>query len=229
MFENDIDGQEQAELELAITEENAAISELEKTEDNITDVLVGKQLQRDVRAAALERLEEAARTEADFEKVVDLWDKRDANRERKERYHEVCRGDNIPLDYNADESGVCFPRTLSKSIWRQVRKGDFEDAIYDCPLEIQELVTEPYMYEILSELSDEHKEILYYIMKDYSTVQIACIRGQSERNIRKVKNTMLKKIRKRVYSYLKSNKEHDFTLLEKIFVANYRKGIDSSK
>jgi len=196
VFENDIDGHEQAELELAITEENAAMSELEKLEDNITDVPVGKQLQRDVRAAALERLEEAARTEADFEKVVDLWDKRDANRERKERYHEVCRGDNIPLDYNADENGVCFPRTFSKSIWRQVRKGDFEDAIYDCPLEIQELVTEPYMYKILSELSDEHKEILYYIMKDYSTVQIACIRGQSERNIRKVKNTMLKKYEK---------------------------------
>lgn len=229
MFENDIDGQEQAEFELAIAEENAALSELKKPKDDISDTPHKKQLVRDTKAAALERLEEAARTKEDFEKVVDLWDKRDANRERKERYHEVCRGDNIPLDYNADENGVCFPRTLSKSIWRQVRKGDFEDAIYDCPLEIQELVTEPYMYKILSELSDEHKEILYYIMKGYSTVQIACIRGQSERNIRKVKNTMLKKIRKKAYNYLKGNKEHAFTLLEKIFVENYRKGIDNSK
>lgn len=229
MFENDIDGLEQAELELAITEENAAISEIEKTKDNITDVPVGKQLQRDVRAAALERLEEAARTEADFEKVVDLWDKRDANRERKERYHEVCRGDNMPLDYNADENGVCFPRTLSKSIWRQVRKGDFEDAIYDCPLEIQELVSEPYMYKILSELSDEHKEILYYIMKGYSTAQIACIREQSERNIRKVKNTLLKKIRKEMYKYLTSNKQHSMTVSEKRFVRNYRKEVDNCK
>ncbi|MDO5396897.1 MAG: hypothetical protein Q4G33_03120 [bacterium] len=229
MFKNDINGQEQAELEFAIAEENAAMSELEKPEDDIPGAPHKKQLVRDTKAAALERLEEAARTKEDFEKVVDLWDKRDANRERKERYHEICRGDNIPLDYNADENGVCFPRTLSKSIWRQVRKGDFEDAIYDCPLEIQELVTEPYMYKILSELSDEHKEILYYIMKGYSTAQIACIREQSERNIRKVKNTMLKKIRKRVYSYLKGNKEHDFTLLEKIFVADYRKGIDNSK
>ncbi len=229
MFENDIDGQEQAELELAIAEENAAMSKLEKPEDDIPDAPHKKQLVRDTKAAALERLEEAARTKEDFEKVVDLWDKRDANRERKERYHEVCRGDNIPLDYNADENGICFPRTLSKSIWWQVRKGDFEDAIYDCPLEIQELVTEPYMYKILSELSDEHKEILYYIMKGYSTAQIACIRGQSERNIRKVKNTMLKKIRKEMYKYLTSNKQHSMTVSEKRFVRNYRKEVDNGK
>lgn len=229
MFENDIDGQEQAELELAIAEENTAMPKLERPEDDIPDAQHKKQLVRDTKAAALERLEEAARTKEDFERVVGLWDKRDANRERKERYHEVCRGDNIPLDYNADENGVCFPRTLSKSIWQQVRKGDFEDAIYDCPLEIQELVTEPYMYKILSELSDEHKEILYYIMKGYSTVQIACIRVQSERNIRKVKNTMLKKIRKEMYKYLTFNKQHSMTVSEKRFVRNYRKEVDNGK
>ncbi len=229
MFENNIDKREQAELELAIAEENAAISEVEKIEDDVTDVPQKKQLVRDIKAAALERLEEAARTKEDFEKVVELWDKRDQNRERKERYHEVCRGDNVPLDYNADKSGAYFPKTLGKSIWRQVRDGDFTEAIYDCPLEIQELATEPYMYEILSELSDEHKEILYYTMKGYTTAQIACIRGQTERNIRKVKATILKKIRKKVYEYLTSDKQHSMTSWERRFTENYRKEIDNDE
>ena len=98
MFENDIDRQEQAELEAAIAEENAAVSEVEKIEGDVTDAPQKKQLVRDIKAAALERLEEAARTKEDFEKVIELWNKRDENRERKERYHEVCRGDNVPLD-----------------------------------------------------------------------------------------------------------------------------------
>lgn len=86
---------------------------------------------------ALERIENAARTEEDFEKVIEIWDKLDANRERKERYHEVSRGDNVPLEYNADENGVSFPRSINKYLWNQIQKGDFIEAIYDCPLEIQ--------------------------------------------------------------------------------------------
>lgn len=52
-----------------------------------------KKLKRELRAEAMTRLEEAARTEADFENVISCWDKLDANRERKERYHEPIRGD----------------------------------------------------------------------------------------------------------------------------------------
>ena len=48
-------------------------------------------LKRDMRKAAIARMEAAARTEADFREVIDAWDKEDANRERRERYHEVGR------------------------------------------------------------------------------------------------------------------------------------------
>ena len=46
-----------------------------------------KKLKRELRAEALARLEDAARTQRDFEKVIAWWDKLDANRERRERYH----------------------------------------------------------------------------------------------------------------------------------------------
>ena len=49
-----------------------------------------KRLKREIRAEALRRLEEAARTESDFLTVVDEWNKLDRNRERRERDHETC-------------------------------------------------------------------------------------------------------------------------------------------
>ena len=46
-----------------------------------------KKLKRELRAEALARLEDSARTQRDFENVIAWWDKLDANRERRERYH----------------------------------------------------------------------------------------------------------------------------------------------
>ena len=61
-----------------------------------------KKLKRELRAEALARLEDAARTQKDFENVIAWWDRLDANRERRERYHELRRsGDDIPLEYGA--------------------------------------------------------------------------------------------------------------------------------
>ena len=48
-------------------------------------------LVRELRLEALARLEDAARTEADFMEVVEQWDHLDQNRERRERDHEKQR------------------------------------------------------------------------------------------------------------------------------------------
>ncbi len=209
----------QEQTDSAETENQTAVSE---------QSIGTKRLKRELRAEALARIESAARTQDDFQKVVEIWDKLDANRERKERYHEVGRSD-VPLDYEAAEDGICFPRDLNSFIWKQVQKGEFIDAIYNCPHELQELVTEPYISKILSELSDEQKEILFYIVKGYSTSKIACIRGQTDRNIRKVRKTLLKHIRKKMFEYLTFNKQHNMTAQEKSFVKNYLKLIDNSE
>ena len=50
-----------------------------------------KQLVRDVKRAALARMESAARTAEDFQAVIEQWDNLDQNRERKERFHEIGR------------------------------------------------------------------------------------------------------------------------------------------
>lgn len=163
-----------------------------------------KKLKRELQAEALARLEDAARTVSDFEKVVAWWDKLDANRERRERYHELSRsGDDLPLDYGAAKDGLFFPDTLNDVLEKQLRKGDFIDAIFYCPYDIHELVTEENLSDILLELSEDHKELLFlYAVRLFSSTRIAAIRGQTDRNIRKVRVTMLKKDTKKAASRL---------------------------
>src|SRR5699024_6750868 len=70
-----------------------------------------KRLKRELRAEALRRLEDAARTAEDFAVVVEEWNKLDRNRERRERDHENLRGD-VPLEYQAVPEPKIIPRWL---------------------------------------------------------------------------------------------------------------------
>lgn len=192
-----------------------------------------KKLKRELRAEALARLEDAARTQQDFENVIAWWDKLDANRERRERYHELSRsGDDVPLDYGASANELYFPDTLNDVLEKLIRKGDFIDAIFDCPYDIHELVTEEYLSKILRELSEDHKELLFLCaVKLFSSTRVATIRQQSDRNIRKVRNTVLKKIRKKLLAALKekADTQQPMTLLEKAFLEDNSETVDSGK
>lgn len=190
-----------------------------------------KKLKRELRAEALARLEDAARTQRDFENVIAWWDKLDANRERRERYHELSRsGDDVPLDYGASANELFFPDTLNDVLEKQIRKGDFIDAIFYCPYDIHELVTEEYLSEILLELKEDHKELPFlWAVRLFSSTRIAAIRQQSDRNIRKIRNTMMKKIRKELLSALtdKAEKQLPMTLVEKAFLSDIGKAVDT--
>ncbi len=190
-----------------------------------------KKLKRELRAEALARLEDAARTQRDFENVIAWWDKLDANRERRERSHELSRsGDDVPLDYGASANELFFPDTLNDVLEKQIRKGDFIDAIFYCPYDIHELVTEEYLSEILLELKEDHKELLFlWAVRLFSSTRIAAIRQQSDRNIRKIRNTMMKKIRKELLSALtdKAEKQLPMTLVEKAFLSDIGKAVDT--
>ena len=150
-----------------------------------------KLLKRELRAQALKRLEDSARTLKDYENLVAWYDRLDANRQRK---------------------------------------GDFIDTIFYCPYDIHELVTDADMSVILRELNEDHKLLLFLsALRQYSSVKIAAIRGQSDRNIRKVRNTMLKKIRKKLLAALteKVQAQQPLTLLEKEFLSE--NGVDIEK
>ena len=226
--------QRQIALEQNIIDSLEADAEEHPIEDDVDDEEPErKKLQRELRAEALARLEDAARTTRDFEKVVAWWDKLDANRERRERYHELSRnGDDVPLDYGSSANDLFFPDYLNDVLEKQIRKGDFLDAIFNCPYDIHGLVTEEYLCQILSDLDEYHKELLFLCaVRLFSSTRIAAIRGQSDRNIRKVRGTMLKKIQKKLLAALleKHGKQQPMTLLEKDFLADNSEAVETAK
>lgn len=204
-------------------EADAAENPIEDEDETDDEQPERKLLKRELREQALKRLEDSARTLKDYENLVAWYDRLDANRQRKERYHELFRsGDDVPFDYGASEDALYFPDTLNDVLSKQERKGDFIDSIFYCPYEIHELVTDGDMSNILRELNEDQKLLLFlWALRQYSSARIADIRGQTDRNIRKVRNTMMKKIRKKLLAALiqKVQAQQPLTSIEKKFLA----------
>ncbi len=73
-------------------------------------------------------------------------------------------------------------------------------------------------------LKDVHKEMLYYsAIRQYSNQRIACIRKQKDRNILKAKNTILEKLRMKLYAalYGRQKMKHPLSRREKVLLENY--------
>lgn len=182
----------------------------------------GDMLHREARALAIQRIEESARTEADFENVLYWWDKLDANRERKERDHEIGRS-TVPLEWGTDEWYLSTRPSYDMILRRLMLAGDFLDFIFDSPETLHELVTDIDLSEILQELKPHLKNMLYYLfLRDYSTAEYAESIGQTDRNIRGIRETALKKIRKLYGGILTYRKENSLpmTIDEKYFLEN---------
>ena len=182
----------------------------------------GDMLHREARALALRRIEESARTEEDFREVIRWWDKLDSNRERRERDHEKGRSD-VPLEWGADGQYLSDRLSYDTVLRRLMLAGDFLDLIFDRPETLHELVTDADLSEILKELKPHLKNMLFYLfLHDYSASEYAESIGQSDRNIRGIRETALKKIRKLYGGILAYRQENrlPMTIDEKYFLSN---------
>ena len=214
-----------AELESELEQDEHPVNydaELETEEEEAAPVS-DKRLKREIRAESIRRLEEAARTEKDFRTVVEEWNKLDRNRERRERDHENLRGD-VPLEYQVVPEPKLIPRWMNNPAYRQLMAGNFLDILFDCPYEMHNLTADTFISRMVEELSEEHKEVLYFLsLRLYSTTQLAAIRGQSDRNIRKLRKTIRKKLQRQMYDHLCSKPENGLTLRERRFLEEYSK------
>ena len=191
-------------------------------EQNFITEADGDMLHREARALAIQRIEESARTEEDFKEVIRWWNRLDANRERKERDHETGRS-TVPLEWGADELYFSDRPSYDMILRRLLLVGDFIDFIFDRPETIHELVTDGDLSKILKELKPHLKNMLYYLfLRDYSTAEYAETIGQTDRNIRGIRETALKKIQKLYTDVLTYRKENrlPITIDEKYFLEN---------
>ena len=171
---------------------------------------------------AVERLSKAARKDTDFDVVIGEMDRLDRNRERRERYHEVLRGD-VPLEYKKKTyDGLVFPEWMCSPEHRLLTRGQFLDILFDCPYEMHELTADSFLSSLVKNLKMEHKEVLYFLsLRLYSASKLAELRGQSDRNIRKVRDTYTRKLQRKLYDHLKNKAEGTLSLREREFISLY--------
>lgn len=167
-------------------------------------------LKKELRAIALKRLEDGARTVSDFEEVIREWDLLDSNRERKERYHEIGR-ENLDSKKDVAPLAIVIPAPINHAYWRQLMKGDYIDIISNCPFEMHNSLSDEDYSKIIYDLKDDHKELIYFLyLRDFTTSQLAALRNQSDRNIRGVRSTILGQIEKKVLMILVDRQGEDF-------------------
>ena len=187
-------------------------------------------LKRELRAIALKRLEDGARTISDFEEVIKEWDHLDDNRERKERYHEIGR-ENINSKKDVAPLAIVIPAPINHAYWRQLMKGDYIDIISNCPYEMHNSLSDEDYSKIIYDLKDDHKELIYFLyLRDFTTSQLATLRNQSDRNIRGVRSTILGQIEKTVLMILVDRQGEDFpfTIEELDFLSRHEAEIPAT-
>ena len=156
-----------------------------------------RKLKREMKEEAMRRLEISARSMRDYEQVVVLWDQRDASAGRDQRNHEELRATD-PGEWESDPTeindiNILFPEWMNDPTYRQLKRGSFLDYLYDCPYEMHELTGKNYLRRPVMELKEEHKEILYFLyLRLYKPQELAELRGQTDRNIRKVRDVVLR-------------------------------------
>jgi len=195
-------------------------------------------LVREVKAAALARMEDAARTEDDFKKVVTQWNHNDKNRERKERYWEIGRPNTEMLHWDKtnenDEKGiikevleVVIPRPINHHWWKLLMRGDFIDIIYDNPTEMWQFIEDWDISSIVKDLTKKQKEVLYLrAVRLYSAVQIAYSQNKTDRAIRKLLAVTLDSIRVKLAPLIREQikaQHPQITLEKREFIAWYEK------
>ena len=150
-----------------------------------------EKLKRELRMEALARLEEAARTEDSFNEIVEIWDKLDKNKVRRWSDHEI-------VGFTDEE-------------WKKFKgaDGDFLDIIFDSPEEMHQLIEDGDISRLVKHLSRKQKDVLYLnAVRLYEVWQIAFVKGQSERNIRKLRTLMFHNIRSELFPVLQTRIEN---------------------
>ena len=100
--------------------------------------------------------------------------------------------------------------------------------IFDCPYELQELVTNGFYSKQFDSLTLDQKFVAYfYFLRQWKTVRIAALKDSSPRAIRKIKSAVEVNLQKPVYRYLMRRAERSvLTNTERAFLAEYGKAME---
>ena len=159
------------------------------------------------------RLEEAARTEDDFKRVIKRWDEIYKDRLRKEEKREALLSNDM-FDWSEFDTEA-----------NMRDENEFFTMMFRCICQMHELIEDADIHRLLKKATDKQKAVFFpRIIKNCSTQKIAQCHGMTDRNVRKLIDLMVDNIRHGLYEALHErhkNNPDSATLRELRFLATY--------
>jgi len=178
-----------------------------------------KYLTQAMLAESISRLEDAARTQAEFEDIIELWDERD--KKKKDAYEKKM----MPLANETFDIGVFKKgshRMKSQFNGRNHYIEDFITPLYCCICQMHNLTDDADLSRLIDKATDKQKAVFFpKVIKNCTPQKIALCHGMTDRNVRDIVDRTIGKIRKGMYEVLKRRQAEggSLTLEHKAFLA----------
>jgi len=164
-------------------------------------------LVREVKKLALTRMEEAARTKADFRKVKQKWDTIEASAERKQRRYGFYTNEEV-MDW----------------LLKGKNAPDYIDLIFNNHDDFPVLIEDVDIYKLVRALRVKPKDLLYWsAIRLHTFQQIANFEGKTDRAIRKMNTKMMSELRSDLTERLiiRIGKNSEITNSQRLFLEWY--------
>ena len=152
-------------------------------------------------AESISRLEDAARTQAEFENVVEWWDKRD------KRIKDALDKKVLPIAHATFDIGLHRKGDhRKKSVFggRNHYHEDFLNSLCCCICQMHNLTEDSDLSRLINKATDKQKTVFFpRVIKGCTPQKIALCHGMTDRNVRDIVDRMVSKIRKGMYEVLK--------------------------
>ena len=171
------------------------------------DTLGKKVLVRETKRLALIRMEEAARTKADFRKVKQKWDTLEASAERRQRRYGFYTNEEV-MDWLL--AGYNNP--------------DYLEMIFNNHDEFPVLIEDIDIFKLVRALREKPKDLLYWsAIRLHTFQQIANFEGKTDRAIRKMNTKMMSELRSDLVEKLiiRIGKNREITNSQRLFLEWY--------
>jgi DNA-directed RNA polymerase specialized sigma24 family protein len=147
---------------------------------------------------SIERLEEAARTDEEFEVVVDWWDKLD--KKIQEAFEKtIWSTDNNKFDWNKYSATI--------------KQADISHMLFHCVCQMHNLIEDDDFAQLFEKATDKQKEILFLrVVRGCTPQKIAACLEMTDRNVRDMENRIIGKIKKGFYIILKKRQDKKIKL-----------------
>ena len=169
-----------------------------------------KYLTQAMLAESISRIEDSARTQAEFENVIELWNARD------KRKNDAFDKKMMPLANQTFDIGVFKKgshRMTSQFSGRNHYYEDFLNPLYCCICQMHNLTEDADLSRLLEKATDKQKAVFFpRVIKNCTPQKIALCHGMTDRNVRDILDRTIAKIRKGMYEVLKPRQAEGVSL-----------------